>query len=118
MTVKVTQHQSGEPEIKRKACSAYGQTCRGCGKRNHFRNRVSKDKERSRNTCRLDENEVSDNEPRDEDEKHTFSLSTKQSLKNEPLLKFKAQGTPVTIMANSGAISNILDEEDEQTRED
>ena len=70
-----------------------------------LRNRVSKGKGESRNTRRLDKNEVSDNEPSDKDEKHTFSLTTKQSLKNKPLLilKVKAQGTPVTIIANSEA---------------
>ena len=41
-----------------------------------LRNRVFKGKGESRNTRRLDKNEVSDNEPSDKDEKHTFSLTT------------------------------------------
>ena len=83
------QQQSWETEIKRKgskyphqggktACSAYGQTSRRCGKWNHFEI-MSKGKRGSRNTHRLDENEVSDNKPSDKDVKHTFSLSTKQA---------------------------------------
>ena len=52
-----------------------------------LRNRVSKGKRESRNTRRLDENEVSDKEPSNKDVKHTFSLSTKQSLKNKTLFK-------------------------------
>ena len=75
-------------------------------------NRVSKGRRESRNTRRLDENEVSDNEPRDKDKKHTFSLTAKQSLKSKPLLRVKARETPVTIIANSEAIVNVLDDED------
>ena len=66
----------------------------------------------SRNTRRLDENEVSDNAPSDKDEKRTFSLTTKQSLKKKPVLRVKARATPVTIPENSEAIVNVLDEED------
>ena len=83
-----------------------------------------KGKRESRNTRRLDENEVSDNAPSDKGEKHTFSLTTKQSLKKKPLLRVKARGTPVTITGNSEAIVYVLDEQDfktvktEKTRED
>ena len=52
-----------------------------------LRNRVSKGKGESRNTRRLDEKEVSDNEASGKAEKHTFSLTTKQSFKNKPLFK-------------------------------
>ena len=52
-----------------------------------LRNRVSIGKGESRNTHPLDEKEVSDNEPSDKDEKHIFSLTTKQSLKHKPLFK-------------------------------
>ena len=40
-----------------------------------LRNRVSNGKRESRNTRRLNENEVSDNEPTDKDEKHIPSRS-------------------------------------------
>ena len=86
--LKVTQQQFGETEIKRKgskyplqggktACYVYGQTSRRCGKWNHFEIVFSKGKGESRNTRRLNENEVSDNEPSNKDVKHKFSLSTK-----------------------------------------
>ena len=59
---------------------------------------MSKDEVESRNTSRLDDNEnqVFNDKSSDEDEKHTFSLSTKQSSKHKPLLRIKAQGTLVT----------------------
>ena len=56
-----------------------------CSKKNHFQTVcTSKDKAKSRNASRLDENELYDDKPSDEDEKYTFSLSTKQSSKNNP----------------------------------
>ena len=69
----------------------------------------------SRNTRRLDENEISDNAPSDKGGKHTFPLTVKKSLKKKPLLRVKARGTPVTITGNSEAIVNVLDEEDFKT---
>ena len=54
-----------------------------CSKRNHFQTVcTSKDKAKSRDASRLDENEVYDDKSSDEDEKHICSLSTKQSSKN------------------------------------
>ena len=80
-------------------CSAYDQTCRGCGKRNHFQTAcLSKDKGESR----LDENEVFDDKSSDEDEKHTFSLSTKQSSKNKPF--FFNQSVRNTCNHNEGGV--------------
>ena len=67
-----------------------------CSKRNHFQTVCSsKDKAKSRNANCLDENEVYDDKSSNEDEKHTCSLSTKQSSKNNHFffLKIKAQGT-------------------------
>ena len=56
-----------------------------CSHRNHFQTvSRSKDKAQSRKTSRLDENEVYDDKASEEDEKHTFSLSAKQSWKNKP----------------------------------
>ena len=52
---------------------------------------------------------MSEDESSDEDDVYTFSLSTK-TLKDQPLFKIKVCDTPVTIMADSGASINILDE--------
>ena len=54
---------------------------------------------------------VSEEESSDEDEVYTFSLSTK-ALKDQTFFKIKVHGTPVTIMADSGASINILDEKE------
>ena len=54
---------------------------------------TSKDKGQSRNTSRLDEKKVYNDKSSDEGENHTFSLSSKQSSKNKPFKKIKAQGT-------------------------
>ena len=54
---------------------------------------------------------MSENESIDDDEVYTFSLSTK-TLKDQPLFKIKVLDTPVTIMADSGASINILDEKE------
>ena len=49
-----------------------------CSKRNHFQTVcTSKDKAKSWNANRLDENEVYDDKSSDEDEKHTCSLKYK-----------------------------------------
>ena len=94
------------------SCPAYQATCRGCGKLNHFETVCrSKDKRESRNTRRPTVNKVSDDELSDEGEVYTFSLST-QSLKDQPLFTIKVHDTPVTVMADSGASINILDEKE------
>ena len=56
-------------------------------------------------------NKVSKDESSDEGEVYTFSLSTK-TLKDQPLFKIKVHDMPVTIMADSGASINILDEKE------
>ena len=71
----------------------------------------------SRNTRRLDKNEVSENEPSDKDEKHTFSLATKQSLKNKPL--FKIQSARNTFDYNCELWNNYcLHEEDHVNKQE
>jgi len=71
----------------------------------------SKDKGESTNTRSSTVHRVSDKESSDDDEAYTFSLSTK-ALKSHPFFKIKVHGTPVTIMADSGASINILDEKE------
>ena len=95
------------------SCPAYQATCRGCGKLNHFEAAVcrSKGKGSSRNKRRPTVNKVSKDESSDEGEVYTFSLSTK-TLKDQPLFKIKVHDMPVTIMADSGASINILDEKE------
>ena len=92
------------------SCPAYQATCRSCGKLNHFETVCkSKDKGEWSNTRRSTVHNVSEEESSDEDEVYTFSRSTK-ALKDQPFYKIKVHGTPVTIMADSGASINILDE--------
>ena len=94
------------------SCPAYQATCRGCGKLNHFEAVCrSKGKGSSRNKRRPTVNKVSEDESRDEGGVYTFSLSTK-TLKDQPLFKIKVHDMPVTIMADSGASINILDEKE------
>ena len=94
------------------SCPAYQATCRGCGKLNHFEAVCrSKGKRERRKAHQSTVNKVSENESTDDDEVYTLSLSTK-TLKDQPLFKIKVHGTPVTIMADSGASINILDEKE------
>ena len=73
-----------------------------CSHRNHFQTvSRSKDKAKSRKTSRLDENEVYDDKASEEDEKHTFSLSAKQSWKNK-LFFFFNQGARNTSGGRKG----------------
>ena len=75
---------------------------------NHFETVCqSKDKGESSNTRRSTVHKVSEEESSDEEEVYT-SLSTK-ALKDQPFFKIKVRGTPVTMMADSGASINILD---------
>ena len=97
-------HQGGKT-----ACPAYGKACRGCGKMNHFQ-AVCRGEGRSMH--RLHADEASSGESSDDDEVYTFSLSTNQVSKDQPLFEVKVQGTPVVIMADSGASINVLDEKD------
>ena len=93
------------------SCPAYQTTCRSCGKSNHFEAVCrSKGNQESRN-ARHPVNKVSEEESSDEDEAYTFSLSTK-TLNDQPLFRIKVHDTPVTIMADSGARINILDEKE------
>ena len=107
----------------RTSCPAYQATCRSCGKLNHFETVCqSKDKSEFSDTCRStvqkvseessdESSESSDEESSDEEEVYTFSLST-NALKDQPFFKIKVHSTPVTIMADSGASINILDEKE------
>ena len=94
------------------SCPAYQATCRGCGKLNHFEAVCrSKGKRERTKAHQSTVNKVSENESTDDDEVYTFSLSPK-TLKDQPLIKIKVHDTPVTIMADSGASINILDEKE------
>ena len=92
------------------SCPAYQATCRSCGKLNQFETVYKSNvKGEWSNTRRSTVHKVSEEESSGEDEVYTFSLSTK-ALKDQPFFKIKVHGTPVTIMADSGASINILDE--------
>ena len=118
--LKVTQQQLGETEIKRKgskyplqggktACYVYGQISRRCGKCNHFEIVCLKPRERvetravSMKTKFLTTNQVT----KMQNIRSRWIPSNPWKINH--CLKVKAQGTPVTIMANSEAIINVLD---------
>ena len=48
----------------------------------------------------------------DKDEVYTFTLGTKTTSRDKPLFRIKVHDTPITIMADSGASINVLDEND------
>ena len=71
----------------------------------------SKGKRERRSAHNSTVNKVSENESTDDDEVYTLSLSTK-TQKDQPLFKIKVQDAPITVMADSGASINILDEKE------
>lgn len=76
---------------------------------NHFEAMCrSKDKGELSNAHSSKLHRVSEEESSGEDAGYTFSLSTK-ALKDQPFFKIKVQGTPVAIIADSGASINFLD---------
>ena len=71
----------------------------------------SKDKGETSNTRRSTVHKVSEEDSSDEDDVYTFFLRTK-TLKDQPIFKIKVHGTSVTVMADSGASINIMDEKE------
>ena len=72
---------------------------------------VQRQERKKKRTCHSTVNKVSENELTDDDEVYTFSLST-ETRKDQPLFKIKVHDTPITVMADSGASINILDEKE------
>ena len=93
-------------------CPAYQAICRGSGKLNHFEAVCrSQGKGESSNARSSTVHRVGEEVSNVEDEVYTFSLNT-IALKGQPFFKIKVHGTPVTMMVDSGASINILDEKE------
>ncbi len=100
------------------SCPAYGKSCRGCGKQNHFeavcrsknsnkRNELNNRKPDVQNL--IDEHSSSDES---DDIAYTFSVNSTGKTKSQPMFQIIIHDTPLTIMADSGASVNVLDEKD------
>ena len=94
------------------ACPAYGKKCRCCGKLNHFhavcrsKSKNQTEEHKSPNIRAIEEENSSS-----EDE-YTFKLNSGKP--KQPLFDVKICDTPYTVMADSGASINVLDEKDYQ----
>ncbi len=97
---------------------AYGKSCRGCGKQNHFEavcrsknpNKTNELNNRKRDVQNLvDEHSSSDES---DDIAYTFSVNSAGKTKSQPMFQIIIHDTPLTIMADSGASGNVLDEKD------
>ena len=97
----------------KESCPAYNAICRGCGKLNHFEAVCrSKGKIENKNMHHSRVHQVVEDLSSGEDEVYTFTLCTKTTSRDKPLFSIKVHDTPVTVMADSGASINVLDEND------
>ena len=100
------------------SCPAYGKWCRGCGKQNHFetvrRCKNPNKRKQPKNQKRGVQNLVDKNSSLEEsdDIADTFSVNSTCKEQSQPMFKIIVHVTPVTIMADSGASVNVLDEKD------
>ena len=112
------------------ACAAYGKNCRSCGKPNHFQSVCLQEKRRSNPTKpnqrrypqhpqRRDVRAISppeETDPSDDsDEGAVYRITVNHMTSDRskhPLFNVIIQGTPLTIMVDSGSSINILDERD------
>ena len=103
------------------SCPAYGKSCRGCGKLNHFEavcrsknpNKRNDPKARKWDVQNLAYDDSSSEES--DDIAYTFSVNTTGKMKSQPMFQVIVHDTPLTIMADSGASVNVLDEKDYQS---
>jgi hypothetical protein len=104
------------------SCPAYGKICRGCGKQNHYeavcrskkpntKQEFKTQKPRHNVQNLVDEN--SSSEDSDEDG-YAFSVNSTGKEQSQPMFNIVIHDTPMTIMADSGASVNVLDEKDYQ----
>ena len=100
------------------SCPAYGKSCRGCGKQNHFeavcRSKNPNKRNNPKNRKWDVQNLAYDNSSSEEsdDIAYTFSVNTNGKMKSQPMFQVIVHDTPLTIMADSGASVNVLDEKD------
>ena len=104
------------------SCPAYGKSCRGCGKQNHYEavcrskkpNRKQEFKtQKPRHNVQNLVDENSSSEDSDEDG-YAFSVNSTGKEHSQPMFNIVIHDTPMTIMADSGASVNVLDEKDYQ----
>ncbi|CAB4005904.1 Transposon Ty3-I Gag-Pol poly, partial [Paramuricea clavata] len=104
------------------SCPAYGKSCRSCGKQNHYeavcrskklnkKRDIKTQKPRHNVQNFVDEN--SSSEDSDEDG-YAFSVNSTGKERSQPMFNIVIHKTPMTIMADSGASVNVLDEKDYQ----
>ena len=98
------------------SCPAYGKSCRG--KQNHFEavcrsknpNKRNEPNNWKRDVQKLvDEHSSSDES---DDIAYTFSVNSTGKTKSQPMFRIIIHDTPLTIMTDSGASVNVLDEKD------
>ena len=100
------------------SCPAYGKSCRGCGKQNHFEAVCRSKNPNKRNDPKPRKWDVQnlayDNSSSEEsdDIASTFSVNTTGKMKSQPMFQVIVHDPPLTIMADSGASVNVLDEKD------
>ena len=108
----------------RQSCPAFGKACRKCLKENHFEamcrgvlgpnSRQSdtvqrKPKSQYKSKSRL--NQVQLSETSDSDDGYIYSIS-RSKIANQPKFEVKLNGSSITVIADSGASVNIIDEQD------
>ncbi len=100
------------------SCPVYGKSCRGCGKQNHFeavcRSKNPNKRNELNNRKRDVQNLVDEHSSSDEsdDIAYTFSVNSTGKTKSQSMFQIIIHDTPLTIMADSGASVNVLDEKD------
>ena len=100
-------------------CLAYGKICHGCGKQNHFeavcRSKSPNKRIVSKNRKHDVQNLVDEHSSSEEsDIAYTFSVNSTSKEQTQPMFTVVVHDTPMTIMADSGASINVLDEKDYQ----
>ena len=104
------------------SCPAYGKSCRGCGKQNHYEavcrskkpNRKQEFKpQKPRHNVQNLVDKNSSSKDSDEDG-YAFSVNSTGKEHSQPMFNIVIHDTPMTIMADSGASVNVLDEKDYQ----
>ena len=97
-------------------CPAYGRQCRGCLKWNHFKGNEQSKRSGQLKTplggSRRVNNLNGPNVESSSEDEYVFSTLTVSAMSYQKLPKFKVMinGTPINVMADTGASVNILDE--------
>ena len=99
------------------SCPAHEKLCRGCGKQSHYetecRSKSPNKRNQPKNRKGGVQNLVDENSSAEEsdDIAYTFSVNNSTSKdQSQPMSQIIVHDIPVTIMADSGASVNVLDE--------